>query len=390
MAQMGFFDLSDRYASLDAKRDPLVEIDAIVPWDEFRPTLERVWRKPEAERKSRAGRKPMDAVVMFKTLVLGALYNLSDDQIEYQVRDRLSFMRFLGLGLEDRVPDAKTVWLYREGLAQAGVVDALFKQFDGYLARQGYIARGGQILDASIVPVPRNHNKRDENKAIKNGEVPEGWADKPAMRSQKDTDARWTRKHGKSYYGYKNHVNVDRQHKLVRRYHVSDAALHDSQAVDHLLMQGNTSADVWADPAYRSEEMEAKLRARGLKSRIHRKGKRGKPLSEQGKASNRTKSAVRARVEHVFGAQTNDMGGTLVRTIGLVRAKAKIGNEKPRLQYAKAGATAPPEPISGVIRGADVRPRRQRPAIAGRSGSRLRCRTLQQAASRRLQAAKSA
>ena len=325
MAQMGFFDLSDRYASLDAKRDPLVEIDAIVPWEEFRPTLERVWRKPEAERKSRAGRKPMDAVVMFKTLVLSALYNLSDDQIEYQVRDRLSFMRFLGLGLEGRVPDAKTVWLYREGLAQAGVVEALFKQFDGYLARQGYIARGGQILDASIVPVPRNHNTRDENKAIKNGEVTEGWADKPAMRSQKDTDARWTKKHGKSHYGYKNHVNVDRQHKLVRCYHVSNAAVHDSQAVDHLLMQGNTGAGVWADTAYRSEEMEAKLRARGQKSHIHRKGRRGKPLSEQGKGSNRTKSAVRARVEHIFGAQTNDMGGTLVRTIGIVRAKAKIG-----------------------------------------------------------------
>ena len=127
------------------------------------------------------------------------------------------------------------------------------------------------------------------------------------------------------HYGYKNHVNVDRQHKLVRRYHVSDAALHDSQAVDHLLMWGNTGCGVWADAAYRSEEMEAKLRARGLKSRIHRKGKRGKPLSEQGKASNRTKSTVRVRVEHVFGAQTNDMGGTLVRTIGLVRARAKIG-----------------------------------------------------------------
>lgn len=147
MAQMGFFDLSDRYASLDAKKDPLVEIDAVVPWEEFRPTLERVWRKPEAERKSRAGRKPWDVIVMFKTLVLSALYNLSDDQIEYQVRDRLSFMRFLGLGLEDRVPDAKTVWLYREALAQAGMVEALFKQFDGHLARQGYIARGGQILD---------------------------------------------------------------------------------------------------------------------------------------------------------------------------------------------------------------------------------------------------
>lgn len=319
MAQMGFFDLSDRDASLDAKRDPLVEIDALVPWEEFRPVLEGVWRTPTA------ARKPMDAVVMFKTLVLGALYNLSDDQIEYQVRDRLSFMRFLGLGLQDRVPDAKTVWLFREGLAQAGVVEALFQQFDGYLARQGYIARGGQILDAAIVPVPRNHNTREENKAIKAGDLPEGWADKPATRSQKDPDARWTKKHGKSHYGYKNHVNVDRQHKLVRRYHVSDAALHDSQAVDQLLMRGNTGAGVWADAAYRSEEMEAKLRARGLSSHIHRKGKRGKPLSEQGKASNRTKSTVRVRVEHVFGAQTNDMGGTLVRTIGLVRAKAKIG-----------------------------------------------------------------
>ncbi len=325
MAQMGFFDLTDRCASLDAKKDPLVEIDAVVPWEEFRPTLERVWRKPAVARKSRAGRKPMDAVLMFKTLVLSALYNLSDDQIEYQVRDRLSFMRFLGLGLEDRVPDAKTVWLYREALAQAGKVEELFSQFDGYLARQGYIARGGQILDASIVPVPRNHNTRDENAAIKNGEVPEDWADKPAKRAQKDLDARWTKKHGKNHYGYKNHVNVDRRHKLVRRYHVSDAARHDSQAVDHLLMQGNTGSGVWADAAYRSEEMEAKLRARRLKSHIHRKGKRGKPLTEQAKGSNRTRSGIRVRVEHVFGAQANDMGGTLVRTIGLVRATAKIG-----------------------------------------------------------------
>ena len=325
MAQMGFFDLSDRYASLDAKRDPLVEIDAVVPWEEFRPALERAWRRPDEARKSQAGHKPMDAVLMFKTLVLSALYNLSDDQIEYQVRDRLSFMRFLGFGLEDRVPDARTVWFYREGLAQAGLVEELFRLFDGYLSRQGYIARGGQILDASIVPVPRNHNTRDENKTIKNGEVPEDWGTKPAKRSQKDVDARWVKKHGKSHYGYKNHVNVDRKHKLVRRWHVSDAALHDSQAVDHLLMRGNTGSGVWADAAYRSEEMEGKLHDRKLKSHIHRKGKRGKPLTEQAKGSNRTKSKVRVRVEHIFGAQANEMGGTLVRTIGITRAKTKIG-----------------------------------------------------------------
>ena len=325
MAQMGFFDLSDRYASLDAKKDPLVEINAVVPWDAFRPLLERVWRKPDEDRKSRAGRKPMDAVLMFKTLVLSALYNLSDDQIEYQVRDRLSFMRFLGLGLGDRVPDAKTVWLYREALATAGMVDELFAQFDGYLARRGYIARGGQILDASIVPVPRNHNKREENASIKADETPEGWADKPAKRSQKDVDARWTKKHGKSHYGYKNHINVDRKHKLIRRYHVTDAATHDSQALDQLLTRGNTGCGVWADAAYRSAEIEATLKARKLTSHIHRKGQRGKPLTGQASKSNRTKSSVRVRVEHIFGAHANDMGGVLVRTIGLVRAKAKIG-----------------------------------------------------------------
>ncbi len=123
---------------------------------------------------------------MFKTLVLSALYNLSDDQIEYQVRDRLSFMRFLGLGLGNLVPDAKTVWLCRDALAQAGQVEALFSQFVGHLARQGYIARGGQILDASIVPVPCNQNTRGENAAIKKGEVPEEWKNMPSKRCQKD------------------------------------------------------------------------------------------------------------------------------------------------------------------------------------------------------------
>ena len=126
MGQPGFVDLGERYRGLDAKKDPLVFLNAVVPWEEFRAQLSAVWRKPEEERKNAAGRKPWDEVVIFKTLVLQALYNLSDDQVEYQIRDRLSFMRFLGLGLEDRVPDATTVWLYREKLAQAGLVEALF------------------------------------------------------------------------------------------------------------------------------------------------------------------------------------------------------------------------------------------------------------------------
>ena len=325
MGQMGFFDIANRYAGLDAKNDPLVKIDEVVPWEDFRPRLEAAWRKPAEDRKSPAGRKPWDALVMFKAIVLCALYNLSDDQVEYQLRDRLSFMRFLGLGLEDRVPDAKTVWLYREHLAQAGVIEALFDAFDGSLKKRGYLAMGGQIIDASIVPVPQQRNSRDENARIKDGETPEGWEKQPAKRRQKDTDARWTKKHGKSHYGYKNHVNVDRRHKLVRRYQVTDAAVHDSQVVEDILDADNTASDVWADSAYRSAEIEAKLGEKGLKSRIHRKGHRNKPLNEREKRGNETRSKVRARVEHVFGAQSNDMGGTLVRGIGLVRAKARIG-----------------------------------------------------------------
>jgi len=112
MSQLGFFDIANRYAGLDAKNDPLLKLNTVVPWEDFRPRLEAAWRKPSEARKSSAGRKPLDAVMTFKGIVLCSLYNLSDDQVEYQIRDRLSFMRFLGLGLEGKVPDAKTVWLY--------------------------------------------------------------------------------------------------------------------------------------------------------------------------------------------------------------------------------------------------------------------------------------
>ena len=339
MGQKGFFDIAQRYAGLDAKNDPLVRIDEVVPWEDFRPRLEAAWRKPTEERKSPAGRKPWDAVVMFKAIVLCELYNLSDDQVEYQLRDRLSFMRFLGLGLEDKVPDAKTVWLYREQLAQAGVIETLFEDFDGYLEQQGYLAMGGQIIDASIVPVPKQRNSGDDNARIKEGETPEGWENQPAKRSQKDTDARWTKKHGKSHYGYKNHVNVDRRHKLVRRYQVTDAAMHDSQVVDDILDPDNTASEVWADSAYRSAEIEAKLKEKGLKSRIHRKGVSQQAAERAGEAGQHDPfegaGAGRARVRGPEQRHGRDAGAQHRDGTGEGADRA----EEPRLQHAPPGAT---------------------------------------------------
>ncbi len=266
MGQLGFFNVDDRYDAFDAKGDPLAKLDQIIPWEQFRPQLEAVWATPEEERKSPAGRKPWDAIVIFKGLILGVLYNLSDEQIEYQIRDRLSFSRFCGTGIEGRVPDATTFWLYREQLTRAGAIAELFQAFDHYLASQGYRASGGQIVDASIVSVPIQRNSRRENESLKQDLIPSEWVFNPAKLAQKDLDARWTKKHGKSHYGYKNHITIDRRHKLVRSYAVTDAAVHDSQVIDQLLDSPNTSPDVWADRAYRSRAIEAMLTEKGRRA----------------------------------------------------------------------------------------------------------------------------
>ena len=172
------------------------------------------------ERKSNAGRKPFDVVLMLKILILQALYNLSDDEMEFQIMDRLSFMRFLGLSIGDRVPDAKTIWLFRSKLEQLGLVRELFAKFNSFLAEAGFVARKGQIVDATIVHVPVQRNTPEENAAIKAGNPPvEKWGE--AKRRQKDVDARWTQKNGKNHFGYKNHVAVDVGGKFIRDYKVT-------------------------------------------------------------------------------------------------------------------------------------------------------------------------
>ncbi len=298
MGQLGFFDADKRLEALSAKGDPLEAIDRLVPWESFRAEVEAVVLTSDELKKSSAGRKPFDALLMFRMLVLQALNNLSDEQVEYQVRDRLSFSRFLGLAIEDSIPDSTTLWLFREKLA---------------------------IIDASIVPVPTQRNSRDENAELQAGRTPAAWKQKPAKVRQKDRDARWTKKHGRSFFGYKNHVNADAKHKLIRHYAVTDAAVHDSQELDGLLDTGNTCNDVFADSAYRSTKIEGRLRASGFKSRIHRRATRNHPLSNAQLKANRNRSKIRARIEHVFGAQESSPGGRIVRTIGIVRARAKIG-----------------------------------------------------------------
>jgi transposase, IS5 family len=320
--QRGFFDFEKHEEAAARFKTPLSQLDEIINWEAFQPILEKGLAKA---REGFGGRPAYDHMLMFKIVILQTHYNLSDDQTEYQIYDRSSFRKFLGLEIGEKVPDAKTIWLFRDNLSKQGIVAELFEQFEQQLREQGYKAQKGQILDASIIPVPKQRNRKEENEQIKAGQVPEAWQEQANKLEQKDTEARWTQKNGVNHYGYKNHISTDVKYKLIREYEVTDASVHDSQVVGDILDSDNSNADVYADSAYRSATQEEEFKQKGYRSKMNHKGKRNKPLSEFKKQVNKRRSQVRSRVEHVFGHQATAMGGELMRCIGMVRAKAQIG-----------------------------------------------------------------
>lgn len=245
--QIGFWDESLRLEKLSQLGDSLERLNNAINWEVFRPTLNKVFKK---EAKGAGGRPPFDYVLMFKILVLQRIYNLSDDQAEYQINDRMSFMRFLGLHLGDRVPDAKTIWLFRDALTKANIMRELFDVFNKQLEDAHLITRTGTIVDATFVDAPRQRNSKDENKERRAGNIPEEWQ-KPENKNklrQKDLDATWTRKGGETHYGYKDHVKADADSKLITDYAVTTASTHDSQPMPEMINE--TDNVVYADSAY--------------------------------------------------------------------------------------------------------------------------------------------
>ncbi len=292
----------------------------------------------------KGGRPLFDHVLMFKVLVLQSMHALSDERCEVLIKDRLSFMRFLGLGLADPVPDANTIWAFREALTWARIdgepaVGVLFKRFDAAVKASGYLATGGQIIDATIVAAPKQRNTRAEKQAIKEGRTPEGWADKPAKLAKLDRDARWSIKVTKAKpredgakmvdiavpaLGYKNRIGIDRRHGLIRTWAVTSAAAHDGARLTALLDRENTASDVWGNTGYRSKSNEAHLADHGFLSRIHRKKPSGRPMPHATRRANASRCRARAAVEHVFAHEKGPMS-LVVRTIDLARARVKIG-----------------------------------------------------------------
>ena len=359
-------------------------LDAIIDWEIFRPELENLWR-PE-EPKSNAGRPAFDVILMFKALVLRELCGISDEQLEFELNDSASKRRFIGLTNHSTLgPDAKTIWKYREGVDSEGMLN-LFKRFEECLAANGYVATKGQIIDSALVETeirrkstdsdeensetevesdtviaydgdevvslgaePKNkrplvvakladfeaQNETENQSAEVDAEVQadstpkssvEEKADKKRKNSERqiDTDATWTQKRKQNYFGYKNHINVDEEHKLIRRYLVTPANVHDVKVAELLL--SSRPSTVYADKAYVSSALDEKIEALELQNRILHKAKKDQPLTEAEELENKAWSKIRVRVEHAFGAMSNELGadGTF-RRIGLKRATVMLG-----------------------------------------------------------------
>ncbi|MEQ8546680.1 MAG: IS5 family transposase [Cyclobacteriaceae bacterium] len=299
---------------LSKLKDPLEKLAQIIDFEFFRDSLDRKLGR-DISKRNKGGRPPYDCVLMFKILILQRYYGLSDDNMEFQILDRFSFKRFLCVDLACDIPDSKTIWLFKEQLGKSdGGIKDLFDLFVGKLEILGFVANEGKMVDASFVEDPRQRNSREENKQIKQGEVPEEWKKEENKHklAQKDTEARWTKKNNQVYYGYKDHVKSDTKSKLVTGYTVTTANVHDSQTLEGLLDERDHNQPLFADSAYTGEEQEKVIKLKEMRYEVCEKGKRNTPLTKEKVTSNREKSKTRARVEHIFGFIENSMGGSYV------------------------------------------------------------------------------
>lgn len=318
----GFFDQDIRLSKLSQLGDPLEKLSQGIDFELFRNLLEE---RLTPATLGKGGRRPYDYVLMFKILILQRYYNLSDEQVEFQINDRMSFMRFLELTIADDIPDSRTVWVFREKVTELDLVGELFELFLVQLAKLNLIVNEGKIVDASFVEVPRQRNNKEENAQIKRGEVPESISKTPRRKAQKDIDARWTKKNNVNYFGYKNHVKTDSKSKIITKFMVTDASVHDSQAMAGLLDKKDKGEPFYADSAYTGEEQEKIIEKFEMINKVCEKGYRNRPLTEEQKAHNKEKSSIRSRVEHVFGFMENSMNTMFINCIGQKRATATIG-----------------------------------------------------------------
>lgn len=314
------FDEQTKHQKLEQINDVLPRLSRMIDWEAFRAQLDLAFpvRDPK-----RGGQPPYDRVMMFKVIVLLEIYGLSAEAMEYQINDRASFQRFLGLEPQHQVPDATTIRLFAEQLAQAKAMEQLFAAYHARLSAAQLVVNQGKIIDASMVHAPIQHNKREDRELLEDNEIPANWSARKL--AQKDLDANWTKKNSKSYHGYKNHVKVDAGSKLIDHYVVTVASTADGDMAWELLDDRDEDQPLWADKGYDWQDVKDGIALAKMKDQTHKKAQKNKPLTPEQEARNKELSKTRARVEHVFASMNKQLHGLSVRCIGLIRATFRVG-----------------------------------------------------------------
>ena len=300
-------------------RHGLDDLQKFISFELFREKLEELCHF------SSKGRPHYDVVQMFKILVLQTLYNLSDEEMEFQLYDRLSFQRFTGIGYCDNIPDARTIWKFRERLGSKGTKQ-LFVLFFSEMKNKGLKCSQGKLVDATFQEAPKQRNTPEENNTIKEtGEAPESWSEK--KKAHKDIEATWTKKGDEKHFGYKAHIISDEESKVIENYETTTASTHDSNVCAELISESTVeqTTELLADSGYFGEEISKKVRAKGVKPRIIQRRVRGqKKLTSWQEKWNKAIAKRRCPIEHIFGA-IKHFGGDIVRSIGLDRCKIRHG-----------------------------------------------------------------
>jgi IS5 family transposase len=295
-------------AGLGSRRtmSQLARLDAAVPWE----TLARFIRPTYRNGGEQGGRPNVPVVMMLKIVMLQKWYNLSDPEMEEALLDRLSFRRFVGLGLTDANVDHATIAVFRGRLRQHGLMSVLFETVVNHLERQGLIVKEGTLVDATIIEAPRGRTREDK------------------LGDSKDRAATYTKKHGRTYHGYKGHVATDTR-AMIKDYVFDTACLHDSRHIDQLIAQEESQGAggaVYADSAYMDKSRKARLESNGIFCGIIERRVRGqKELTDEQKQHNRRCAKVRAMVEHPFAWIKNTGALLRVRYRGLTRNAIDFG-----------------------------------------------------------------
>lgn len=340
MRQLMFDGAEKQLKRLEKMGDPFINMNEIIDWEIFRKPLEKALHKPD---RGQGGRPPHDAVLMFKIVMLIAWYNLSYNQAEYQINNRLDFMRFLCVEIGTKLPDENSIWDFKEALKKHGLDRELFEIFNSKLQAHGIKVNSGTIVDASFVEVPRRRvinetDLKEPENLTKNEKLNVTLEETETsvlvsandektkhILEQTDFEARYTKKNDVTFFGYKDHAAVDKDTKFIIDYDVTSAEVHDSKVCTQFV--NLATPGLWADSAYMSAEMKAKLLEINPDIKIHicNRAYRNKPLTNEQKEENCEISKVRARVEHVFGFMTRSMSGMFLNCIGLERARRDIG-----------------------------------------------------------------